>query len=433
MTKGIYVTKCECDGFMGLGTIVAILNDSVTEVAGPNEAGKTRFILGLMSTLQGAKRAGWQRPEKMLGDGMSEGTFRVELSDGSVVTLKVTPKGATLRGKDGNGKPLNQTALNKLLGPIGMDITALLKMDSKALRNVASQLAGPEYLAEVARLDEEIKTAEDERTLVNRELRNMGDVVLPDKVERVDVGELSAELQAAEAYNRIQNDLDQSKRLADRDVERAERDYTDALERADAFKEVLGIKARLADEHAFGAKRKDTDAIHAKLAEARAIDVRADEYDAAKAKLQAKSDKASTSNGLDRLVAKLRKQRVKLDKSAKIPVEGLTIGKDGIRVNGLHVDQLSKAEVIIKICVRMQLALEPTIRTLVIRSGNDLTAKSRRLLVQISREEKCNFIVEVCGIGHGGNVIRIYAGESVDASDPRWEALVLDETGFGEE
>ncbi len=423
----VFVSRCTASNFMGLSEFVALLDGPVTEISGPNRAGKSSAILGLISTLQGAR----QRPERMLKEGEDRGFYEVELSDGSVITLRVKPGSVTLNGKGPDGDKLNQTAMNKILGPVGMDITALLTMDGKGLRKVAADLAGEEYLEAVAKLDGEVKAAETERTLVNRELAKLGAATRIEAVERVDVGEVSKELQEAEAHNREQDRLEAEKAKAESlaeaqaaEVKRLEAELEQAR-KAEATLDAAAMNTPPGQGHVV------TSHLHERLTEAGKVNAQADAFDAYKAGLKARTEKTAETLELDKRVGELRAARVKLDKDAAIPVPGLRITKDGIRVNGIPAEQLSTEESI-SLCADIALALKPALRFCIIRRGNDLDRASFAKLPGIAKAKDCRFLVETCGIGHGGDTIKIIEGETVEADDPRWLEFVKDETEMPE-
>lgn len=119
----------------------------------------------------------------------------------------------------------------------------------------------------------------------------------------------------------------------------------------------------------------DAGAIRARLAEAEAANARV-RANAAKAAAQAAAER--TKHDIDvqhEIVIKSDEQKRAMIAAAKFPVEGLGLSDDGVTFGGLPFSQASSSEQL-RVSVAIGLALNPTLRVLLIRSGNTLDEDS---------------------------------------------------------
>jgi len=240
-TMDIKISKVEARNVMGVRSFAAVLNPTLTVLDGPNAAGKTSAITAIFATLAGADH----RPDGLLRQGERDGETTVELSDGTVATLKIkqgkTPS-LTLKGPDGEKLNKAQTRLNGMFGPVGsFDPLELLGMKPRDQVDVVQQLAGAEYVQALADKDQAISATEGERVIVGRELKKFGQLAVVEPAEPVDTAALAAELQQAQDVNKLRAEALRERQELEKDIQHQ-------------FDKVAELRAELA-----AAEQKETD------------------------------------------------------------------------------------------------------------------------------------------------------------------------------
>ncbi len=80
--------------------------------------------------------------------------------------------------------------------------------------------------------------------------------------------------------------------------------------------------------------------------------------------------------------------------AAPNPVPDMELTEDGLRYEGTIFSECSKAQEI-RASTRMGVAMNPTLRILLIKDGNDLDKKNRALIGTIAEEADAQFWIEL--------------------------------------
>ena len=90
--------------------------------------------------------------------------------------------------------------------------------------------------------------------------------------------------------------------------------------------------------------------------------------------------------------------------TAQFPIEGLSFDEDGVTLNGIPFDQASSAEQL-RTSVAMGLAMNPTIRVLLVRDASLLDEDGLRIITELAEENDAQVWLERVGAGPECSVV----------------------------
>ena len=109
-------------------------------------------------------------------------------------------------------------------------------------------------------------------------------------------------------------------------------------------------------------------------------------------------------------------------KKAKFPIDGLSFSSEGVLYNGVPYEQCAQSEQL-RVSVAMGLAMNPTLRVLLIRDGSLLDQSNRKLVAEMAAEADppAQVWMECVGKGEDSTVIiedgMILGDESTQSTD----------------
>jgi len=405
---------------------------STIVVSGENEAGKTSLLDAIWWAIEGSKAM----PREPVKRGKSKATIKLtigEPGDKSTVleiTRTINAKGkATLTVKDARGtrKSAPQGLLDAFYGQLTFDPIEWSRLSGTAdgRKKQIEILRGlVDFDFEMAAQDRQ--KAYDERQIVNRELKRLQGALaelqdLADAPDAVDVSDLTAKLEEAEKVN-VENER---KRRMTKDQQRASEQASADLGRlkeklegltgqiAEAQLEALAASERCAkmEEVTDALEDVSTAALRAQIndaSEVNAMAVRHKQGTEERARLEAEADaKRKTADTLTGDINEIDHAKQKALEDAHIPVPGMTFDADGVKLDGIPFEQASSAQAL-KASVAMGIAVNPKLRVMLIRNGNDLDTKNRKLIAEMAEAAGAQLWIEM-----------------VESSDPA--AIVLEE------
>jgi len=413
----------------------------ITKIAGKNRQGKTSFMNGV-EWLFGGKAKIQMEP---IHRGQQVGRLYAELGkEGGPVELLVTrtlrmvddvewttsvtietPSGATF------GKA--QTLLDALAGNLSFDPSLFWKMKPReqfdALRSFV-----PDYDFDLNKSlnDGDYKKRTDINRDADKALKAASLILVrqgtPD--EPIDVSELGAQLEAAGEHNTQivrrrnnrtikQNEADALRVQAESHRRRAAQLRAEADEQ-DVLAEQTLVDATAIDQMIAEApdlpEPKSTEAIRRQIDDANVINAAVAEKQR-KARLIAEAKEYEWQS--DELTARMvEREQAKRDAIAKghLPVDGLGFGDGCITLNGFPLDQASTAESI-DACVSIAMALNPTLKVILIRDGSSLDSEMRERIALRAGEKGYRVFME-CVDNEGGERITIEDGVVKGAPPP---------------
>jgi DNA repair exonuclease SbcCD ATPase subunit len=382
-------------------------------IGGENGQGKTSVLDSIMYAL-GGKNTVCERP---IHEGEKRAEVTVDLGD-LVVTRTFTEAGGSLSVKQADGGKVAspQALLDSLSGRLSFDPLEFARQEPTKQKATLQALVGLDFTG----LDHERKQAFDERTAVNRRVKELEANLKAaphhtnaPEVE-VSVTDLSAELQKAQdaevEFERRKAEYQAAKsRVAgtEREIAETERQIKALQDRLTSLHGELKTMAgdfQKAKQAAENVPVFEIDAIRERLNSAEQVNRKVRE-NARRAELDAAYRAAcqEADAHTDRL------QKIDADKAAalqgaKFPVEGLAFDEHGVTLNGLPFSQASAAEQL-RVSVAMGLALNPKLRVMLIRDGSLLDKKSLAIVAEMAEQHDAQVWMERVGDGAEVSVV----------------------------
>lgn len=396
-------------------------------IGGKNGAGKSSVLDSIMYAMAGENAL----PPKPVRSGQKKAKVRLDLGD-LIVTRTFTAAGGTtltVTAQDGRKYPSPQAVLNALAGKLSFDP---LKFSQESVSEQAKTLAdmvGVNFKA----FDEEYAALYAERTAVNRDLKSAlatlqangpaPEAGLPDKP--VEVREFMEELDKVAVHNqnnqRVRADRERLKTIFDNtfaliaykkaELERLQAEINNLQEEADTVEQQL----RTVDAKVEDLVDIDTADIRKKWAAAEETNRKI--HHASKFRgiqetvrlMEAKAEKLT-----DKLEAN-RAKRADAIHNAKFPIEGLSIGDDGVTLKGIPFSQASSAEQL-KVSVAIGLALNPKLKVLLIRDGSLLDNDSLAMVGEMAAKAGAQVWME--RVEEGGSVSVVIEDGHIKGQEP---------------
>lgn len=452
------ILRLKSENVMRLVAVDITPEGHLITIGGKNAAGKSSVLKSIAMALGGEKLV----PDEPIRVGESEGSVEVDLGD-LVVTRKFhrdkltddtwsdTVSTLVVSNKAGARYPSPQAMLDKLLGRLTFDpLDFANDKDRKRQVETLRALAGIDTKA----IDQKRKAAYDQRAILNKthEIKVAQLLKLPSHKDvpaiEISLADIAAELKTAEEI-REQADKDAKafisatgevtkyeKHCADlRDViaglEKTLANQREALAAGEIQLQSHIVEAQAADERQrlSRASVPDMAAIRSKISHAEGVNakVRANAaYAAAKTEAVAIQEGAAAQ---DALVTAADEEKRQLIEAAQFPVEGLTLTDDGVVFNGIPFSQASTAEQI-RVSVAIGMALNPTLKVLLIKNGNSLDDDSMKVLADQADKDGYQIWAEVVTKHPEDVKIFIEDGEVATPAQPAVAAVtptVLDE------
>lgn len=379
--------------------------DSVVFVEGKNGQGKSSVLDSIWLALKGAKAQKESGTIKPVKEGERDAVVQLDLGD-ILVTRKWKDNGRSelfVTSKEGTAFSSPQALLDSLTGPVMFDPLSFSRLDAKEQRRQLLDII--ELEEDPDKLDAKRKALYDERTEVNREVRNLKAALsaMPSVPEGTPDREISA-VELMDDYNRA---CDKERIICEKENEldamRAE--VKDVKAKLEAMKKRLELlieegKKLAAEVEADKADRPDLDAIRSRI-------VVAEETNrAVRAKLEQKKQETLIQKAeceADRLtscISELDRRKDEIFAKAKFPLKGLSLSEEGILYGGIPFSQCSSAEQL-RVCVAIGAALNPKIRIMRIADGSLLDSDSMAYIEELARQNDLQIWVERVTDGEG--------------------------------
>ena len=428
---------------------VAITPDadrSIILIGGKNASGKSSTLDALTAAF-GGKRAQATDPVR---HGAKEAAIFVEL-DGGALTIDrvIKPDGtSTLEVRDPEGAVKSpQTMLEKLVGARMLDPLAFLQLDPKTQRATLMKLI-PEA-ERIEKLNEKREAGFTRRTELGRDLKKaegeLARIPATEPGKPIDVAALHGQLRTLNDQQHAGQKLSVALTAADTKllVERAARDAASQrvtkidgeiarlkaqIEGLEVERVDIGALIMVHDETiaAIAAEfREATEAVEAAahawkasqpLREKLDADLaRADEHNrmvyaaqaevARRERAQAEVDKLKKdTEELTAGLAKVESRKAEILAAAKLPVEGLAIGDDGIMFKGVPFAQASGAEQL-RVALGIAIAASPGLDDVWVKDGSLLDEESLAALAETAAAAGKRCWVERVGTRDPGAIV----------------------------
>lgn len=415
-----------------------VLDGNTLVITGDNEEGKSSFLDGIAALFGGKDKS----PKTPIRKGAKEAVVigRLTTKDGRKLKATLTfglPNSrriVVVDDESGEAQASPQALLNAFWDETSFDPSLFLASEEKDQLAMLRKLAGLDFTA----ADAEHAKLFAERTTVNREVERLrgvltSQVAYPDApTEEVTSASILAEIDAADRHNRHANDLALAVRSRTQDLTAAK----DRLSAAEL--KVSELRRQLEEaEKAVTLRQQDIQAVELTLAEAKAAADAVKIIDTSKLRLQlgnaeetnkkvrANAARAKTAAELKAKSSEADKLTERLDaiveakeekiRSAKFPVEGLSLTETGVMFEGLPLEQASDSRKI-AIGVEMAAAMNPDKPLMLVRHGNLFTGKNFAILEEIATKRNLTVIVEIAGEKRADSRLHFQDGIGDDGS-----------------
>lgn len=418
-----YITHLRAENFKRV-TAVDIDFDpagGVTTISGPNGAGKTSVIDALASAIAGKKAPSIPNP---IRKGEDHAIVIATTDTGLVITRKYTRKdddtvssSLTITNAEGFTKRSPQTLLDELLSSYALDPLAFAS--AKPEQQKAELMGLVDLPFDPAVLDAEESDAFDERTQVNRQVKELAaqlagmppvDASAP--AEEVSAAALLQQLQAAQqgnaeldaamarvhAANAAAVAAHEAVKVAEAELMRA----STALEELPQRVELDGLQQQV----------ESVDSTNATIrANAARIKI-ADQH-----KARDEQAKALTAK-----IAGIKKQRADGLARTRFPVAGLGFDETGVTFGGVPFSQASAGERLTA-SIAIAAAANPGLRLVLVRDAALLDGEHREMVRNYAEQQGLRIVMEVVADGAESGVV-ISDGTTVGTT---WNAMVSPE------
>lgn len=373
-------------------------------IGGNNSQGKSSLLDSIAMAL-GGKNEICQKP---LRDGEKRGFTTLDLGEFVVERTYTEAGGGTLTVKNRDGAKYSspQALLDKLTGSLTFDPLAFSRLKPKDQLETLRQLVG----VDTSEIDSARQVAFDQRTEVNRDAKRAEaerDRLLTavagqdEPKDEPDLSALTEELEAAKATNAGNQSVRNRLAQVQRNVNEMERQLAEAkahlTERQDKLADMEGqlergkaVVASLVDEN--------ESEIVERIRGFEALSKVKRDFTALASARRSLSETLTKADSFTAEIERLDEQKRAAIAGASYPIPGMTLGEDGILLDGLPFSQASSAQQL-RVSVAMGLALNPRLKVLLIRDGSLLDAASLKMVAAIAHDNGAQVWIE--RVGHG--------------------------------
>ncbi len=408
------IVKLEAENIKRIKAVDIRPDGSLVVIGGNNAQGKTSVLDSIMYALGGTSTM----PPQPIRNGAKKGKVVVDLGE-LKVTRTITDKTNNLvvENKDGDRKGSPQAIMDELTGKLTFDPLEFSRMAPKLQLETLKELVGLDF----SELDAENKKDYDERTLINREIKQLeGQIkgmeliseVAPKK--EVSISELMTTLDERQTKNKENEILRQEileiegkMTLCIRSMEDIGLKIKELYKQAknqEEYKHHLNIEYKAKTEVVEKLKDADVEEIRNRINSAEAINSQVRSNATRRAKESEWHNKKKAEMALTDALNSNRDERADRLAEADMPVEGLGFGEDGVMYNNVPFEQCSSAEQL-RVSVAMGLAMNPKLKVVLIRDGSLLDNDSLKIVADMADEYDAQVWMERVGKGKEVSVI----------------------------
>jgi len=428
------VIKLEVRNFLGVKSAEISPGECVVYIEGKNGAGKSSIVNSLWAAL-GGKGA---LPEHPIRNGADTGEISIDLGE-ITVTRKFTDKGTYLDVRNKEKMKFNspQQVLDALFNAVSFDPQAFVGMRAAERREVLLELTGKRD--ELERLEVRRKTIFDQRTEVNRTVKNNAERLqaLPanalEPVEPTSSKEVLERLRAEQ--DRLSSIASRQQQITNLKAEITERqsEIENNERRIKEYEQAIeDLKNQNLDHAEVMCRRNDqvvviekeinqaapdkTAEIEAELEQVEAQNEKARQHKEAVELKEKRDTESAKSDELTRQIDDLDRARIAILGDSKLPVENLSLDGETLLIGGVPFDDLSTSEKL-RLAIKIGIASNPKLRVMRINNGSELDSDNLAELEKLAEEMDVQIWVECVTDG----AVRGYLVEAGEIKQPAAE------------
>lgn len=395
-------------------------------IGGKNGAGKSSVLDSIQWALGG-------EPDAKMPVRRGEDKARIVADLGDlVVTRTITAAGGgslVVKNADGVTQTSPQAILDKLVGRLTFDPLEFARQKPKQQAETLRALVGLDFAAQ----DQQREQIFTERTVVNRDVASLK-ARLAAMPRHVGVGETeqsTGEIMAAQAKGIAINSNNctarrvaveaQDKLISARnllaDLERQAAELAQEIEKG--REKVTSCEASVKSHQETVAKLKDVNVAgyQEKLAEVEQNNAKVRGNKAREAIVTEYKQKSQEADKLTSMLEKMDAEKRSKINTAKYPIEALAFDTaGGVTLGGIPFEQCSSAEQL-RVSVAIGLALNPSLRVLLIRDGSLLDPDGLKLIADMAAKADGQIWIE--RVGKGGEVSVIIEDGMVETQEDK--------------
>jgi chromosome segregation ATPase len=430
MEKGLRIVKLVAENVKGLKAVEIVPDQNFQVIAGRNAQGKSSVLDAIWLALGGGSASkSFDRPVR---EGADSAMAQLDLGE-YIVTRKWTSNEKstlTVVSKEGAKFSSPQKMLDELIGKLSFDPLAFANLDEKKQMDTLMSLV--DLPVSPIEFDLQKKKVFEERTMVNREVKNlkaqfdampyhqgvpeeevqMSDVLTEMNVAQTVISRNNEDRQKLTNLQHSYRDLQQEVVSFDGEIQRLENQLAEIRnkrnEKVVRLEEMAQDGAELS-EHVRTLVDPDLSEFHNQLQTIEDTNAKVRDNKIKFQREVAYDQALSKANELTQMLEVLESQKQSMMKEAKFPIEGLSFGEDGVLYNGVPFKQCSAAERL-KVSMAMAMALNPKLRVIRILDGSLLDSTNMNLIQEMVKEKDYQVWIEV--VDESGKVgITIEGGE----------------------
>lgn len=408
--KGTRITSLQINNVMRVSAVQINPDGNTVIIGGNNAQGKSTTLNSIMMAIAGEKYI----PAKPLKDGEKKGMIEIKLDNGMTITRRFTEKGTSLKleDKEGNKLTSQQAILNKLLSTLAFDPLKFMHMAPKDQATTLRGLVGIDF----TELDNKYSQIYSDRTLVNREVKNLRAVYnSADGYEGVPKEEQSVS-ELLKKHNEM-TEVNKSKINARTEMisqTEAKDSVSKQIELLENKLEELRLIEQQHEEALTEMKAAYMEMPFFKAEEIALITEQMEQAEETNRRVRANQqlektftelrDKECTANELTKELEDIDAEKQKALEEAAFPIDGLSFNEDGVFYNSIPIDQASSAEQL-RISTSIGIAMNSELRVMLVRDGSLLDEDNLVMMNDLADDNDMQIWIEKVGSGDECSVI----------------------------
>lgn len=401
------IIRLTAENVLKLKAVEISPDGNMVVISGKNAAGKSSVLNAIWLALGGGEAS---RAIKLpLREGEAEGSVELEFEEFTVRrewSGDSTHTRLIVENKAGARYPSPQAMLDGLIGKLSFDPVAFATMSDREQVETLRDLTGLDF----TRMDEAYQSAYSERTIVNREIRDLEgtlkgvDFAQLAEADYIDTKTIQERMGEARDADKAFSEAAQEVEACVARREQADNSIQALKDQIETINEELKELARdrqqavedteTAQQHLDTLEQPDMDALYAELDEATEHNNKLAAMRTQKVKAERLQECQQKAAELTEELENIKEEKAQAIVGADMPIEGLSFEGEQVLFNEIPFKQASQAEQL-KVSLAMAMALNPEIRVIRIQDASLLDKESMKVIEQMTADKDFQVWAEV--------------------------------------